>query len=186
MRMYVQLPNLFIFSFFLLFSFFLSLAQRSNVYAFSQIAGGIVREGGFNFFLSLVLFFHAIACLQKTINAYSTSTSRQAFDVYSGSRPFSLLLLPAAPSFSLFIPPSLAPFFHSLWLLYNQNIKRIADKWFYLAIKYVNGVSAVWEGDLKSPKAHQYNSTPSPASRASVARGASGAAFNSLTQACLQ
>lgn len=69
----------------------LSLALGSNVYAFTEIAGGIVREKkeGLFFSLSLFLFFLCNLLPSETINAHSTSTSRHSFDVYSGSRPLS-------------------------------------------------------------------------------------------------
>src|SRR4029434_8018326 len=57
-----------------------SLAESSHVYAFTEIAGGIVREG-FNFFssFSLFSFFHAISCLQKPLMPIQHQTQGTAF-----------------------------------------------------------------------------------------------------------
>lgn len=129
----IQLASLTHFLFFLS-AWALYLAPGSNVYAFTEIAGGIVREkGGFIFFLLFSLSFFSLCNLlpSETINAHSTSTSRHSFDVYSGSRPlsFSAACCSLCLSSSLYPPLSLPlPFAHSLRLLYNQIIKRIVDK----------------------------------------------------------
>lgn len=111
------------------------LAPGFSVYAFTEMAGGIVREKGGFIFSSLSFFFFLCNLLpSETINAHSTSTSRHGFDVYSGNRPLFflrclLLSLSLCLSPSLYPPLSLPlPFAHSLRLLYNQIIKRIVDK----------------------------------------------------------
>lgn len=120
-------------------TFFLSvqplyLAPGSNVYAFTEIAGGIVREkGGFIFFSFLFLFFPcAISCLQKPLMPIQHQHQGTALMSILATDLF-LSLLPAALSLclspSLYPPLSLPlPFAHSLRLLYNQIIKRIVDK----------------------------------------------------------
>lgn len=129
----IQLASLAYFLFFLP-AWALYLAPGSNVYAFTEIAGGIVREKGVFFpFFSPFLFFLLCNLLpSETINAHSTSTSRHSFDVYSGSGPlsFSAACCSLCLSSSLYPPlyPFLFPSLGSLRLLYNQIIKRIVDK----------------------------------------------------------
>lgn len=113
----------------------LSLALGSNVYAFTEIAGGIVREKKrrvYFFSFSLSLFFsYAISCLQKPLMPIQHQHQGTALMSILAADLF-LSLLPAALSVSSSSPyPPLSlplPFAHSLRLLYNQIIKRIVDK----------------------------------------------------------
>lgn len=116
----IQLASLAHFLFFLS-AWALYLAPGSNVYAFTEIAGGIVREkGGFIFFFfSLFLFFsYAISCLQKPLMPIQHQHQGTALMSILAADLF-LSLLPAAPSVSLLLSIPLYPFLFPSLTLYG-------------------------------------------------------------------
>lgn len=91
----------------------LYLALGSNVYAFTEIAGRIVREkGGFIFFLFSFFFSCAISCLQKPLMPIQHQHQGTALMSILATDLF-LSPLPAALSLSLSLFFSLSPFIPS-------------------------------------------------------------------------